>query len=444
MIGQSTIAPDRSDREEKMPRRPSYCKGPYSLGLLLFFIIIICLNIYDWWKLRNGLLLHKPGAALALLLVMLFLTLLPVIMRLAVRGHGNGPRALELIAWLWLAWSFWLAAAFLFTDLWDFALLTWRLWLHPGAGDTNTHNIMRYCFSPRSAACFALGFVAFASIWGSIEARLIRIREINIVSAKVPPTADGFKLLQLSDVHIGPSLDNYMLKRIIRLARAAQPDLLVSTGDLIDGCGVREHRLAVALAAAADGAKGSYAVLGNHEAYNGLEESIRLHREANMTLLRQQGVSIDGWLWLYGVDDPAVYRRNGLQSSDLYAGLSEAPTQPEPFKVLLKHQPQPDKQALPFFDLQLSGHSHGGQIVPFNFVVNLAHRWRPGRLHQFAEGMKFYVSRGTGVWGPPLRFLAPPELTLFVFQCPETNTDSGADLSGQKSTNDSKQAGEGI
>ncbi|MDD4540308.1 MAG: hypothetical protein PHT80_14950, partial [Lentisphaeria bacterium] len=99
------------------------------MGFLLFFSIIVCLNIYDWWKLRNGLLQHKPGAAMALLLAMVFMALLPLLMRLAYRGHSNAPRALELIAWLWLAWSFWLAAAFLLTDLWDFSLLTWRLWL---------------------------------------------------------------------------------------------------------------------------------------------------------------------------------------------------------------------------------------------------------------------------------------------------------------------------
>ena len=412
------------------------------MGFLLFFSIIVCLNIYDWWKLRNGLLQHKPGAAMALLLAMVFMALLPLLMRLAFRGHSNAPRALELIAWLWLAWSFWLAAAFLLTDIWDFSLLTWRLWLHRAASTDSARDIMRYCFSPRAAAYSALGFVAFATIWGSIEARLIRIKEISIISDKVPVTADGFKLLQISDVHIGPSLDDYMLKRIIRLAREAQPDVLVSTGDLIDGSGPREHRMAIALGAAS-AAKGSYAVLGNHEAYNGLDESIHLHQEANMTLLRQDGVLIDDWLWLYGVDDPAVYRRNGLQAGDLYAGLTHAPTAPAIFTVLLKHQPAPDIQARTFFDLQLSGHSHGGQIVPFNFVVNLAHRWRPGRLHQFAEGMRFYVSRGSGVWGPPLRFLAPPEVTLFVFRSPQA-TAAGAGLPEHNANNGPKQPREGI
>ena len=413
------------------------------MGFLLFFSIIVCLNIYDWWKLRNGLLQYKPGAALALLLAMVFMALLPLLMRWAFREHGNAPRALEIIAWVWLAWSFWLAAAFLFTDLWDFSLLTWRLWLHRVASADNARTIMRYCFSPRVAAYSALGFVAFASIWGSIEARLIRIREVSIVSDKVPPAAHGFKLLQLSDVHIGPSLDDYMLRRIIRLARAAQPDILVSTGDLIDGSGPREHRMAIAIGTAS-AAKGRYAVLGNHEAYNGLDESIRFHQEANMTLLRQDGALIDDWLWLYGVDDPAVYRRNGLQASDLYAGLANAPADGEPFRVILKHQPAPDSQALADFDLQLSGHSHGGQIVPFNFVVNLAHRWRPGRLHQFAEGMRFYVSRGSGVWGPPLRFLAPPEVTLFVFQRPAADADTGAGLTGQNANNKPNQPREGI
>jgi len=406
------------------------------MGFLLFFSIIVCLNIYDWWKLRHGLLQHKPSAAIALLFAMLFMALLPLIMRWTFRGHGNAPRALEIIAWLWLAWSFWLATAFLLTDLWDFSLLTWRLWLHRSANDDNARTIMRYCFSPRVAAYSALGFVVFATIWGSIEARLIRIREVYIVSDKVPVTANGFKLLQISDVHIGPSLDRYMLKRIIRLAHEARPDVLVSTGDLIDGSGPREHRMAIALAAAST-TKGNYAVLGNHEAYNGLDESIRFHQEAHMTLLRQNGTLIDDWLWLYGVDDPAVFRRNGLQTGDLYTGLAKAPAAPGVFKVLLKHQPAPDKQARTFFDLQLSGHSHGGQIVPFNFVVNLAHRWRPGRLHQFAEGMRFYVSRGTGVWGPPLRFLAPPEVTLFVFHHPQPDAAS-AELPGHNPNNRSK------
>jgi predicted MPP superfamily phosphohydrolase len=407
------------------------------LGFILFFSIVICLNIYDWWKLRQGFLQQRPGAATALLIAVLIMALLPLLLRLIFRGHGAAPRALELLSWFWLAWSFWLATAFLLTDLWDFALLSWRLWPAHAAKADSAHNIMRYCFTPRAAACSALGFVAFATIWGSIEARLIRIKEIPIISDKIPAAAEGFRLLQLSDVHIGASMDSYMLKRIIRLAHAAQPDVLVSTGDLIDGNGEREHRLASALAAAS-APKGNYAVLGNHEAYNGLEHSIRLHEDAKMSLLRQEHAVIDDWLWLYGVDDPAVYGyhgRNNAQEQAFYENLAEAETDQadQAFRILLKHQPKPDAQARSLFDLQLSGHSHGGQIVPFNFVVTLAHRWHPGRLHHFAEGMRLYVSRGSGVWGPPLRFLAAPELTLFVFQRPSADTDALADA-GQPGT----------
>jgi predicted MPP superfamily phosphohydrolase len=150
---------------------------------------------------------------------------------------------------------------------------------------------------------------------------------------------------------------------------------------------------------------GAYAVTGNHERFAGLENSLRFLRNAGFTVLRDEAVARGG-IVLEGEDDP--HAQSGRLKPDrmAQAGAGE-------FVVLLKHQPVVDEGKR--FDLQLSGHIHGGQIYPFVYLTRMVYGVDAG-LTKLPGGRLLYVSRGTGTWGPPLRVLAPPEITLITIE----------------------------
>ena len=134
---------------------------------------------------------------------------------------------------------------------------------------------------------------------------------------------------------------------------------------------------------------------------------------AGFQMLSYQKASLNGVIHLVGVDDPAVHRRVTMDGPAEQAVLQRTPK--EDFTVLLKHQPRLDRASVPWFDLQLSGHTHGGQIFPFHWLTRLVYPAKTG-LSQVGDRTWLYVSRGTGTWGPPIRFLAPPEVTVFELQ----------------------------
>ena len=147
-------------------------------------------------------------------------------------------------------------------------------------------------------------------------------------------------------------------------------------------------------------------MIGNHEVYAGLESSLHFLRSAGFTVLRGESVAAGGII-LAGVDDPSA-GTDGQQSVAVHA-----PGNTDDYVVLLKHQPVADKQ-IPF-DLQLSGHVHGGQIFPFGLLTRLVYGVGTG-LTRLGDGRLLYVSRGTGTWGPPIRLLAEPEITLITLE----------------------------
>lgn len=248
----------------------------------------------------------------------------------------------------------------------------------------------------RTAGLLALGLLGY----GFIEARQIRVEEVNIATPKL--AAGRVTLAQLSDLHLGTMRGRGFLDRVIARLREIDPDIIVATGDIVDGQGDKLAALARQFRSCT-APLGAYAVTGNHEYYAGLENSLRFLRDAGFTVLRGESVEAGG-LVLAGVDDPSV------AASGPRAGPDPALAS-EDFVVLLKHQPVVDRD--PPFDLQLSGHVHGGQIFPFVYLTRWAYGVRTG-LTELADGRRLYVSRGTGTWGPPIRLFAPPEITLIT------------------------------
>ena len=204
-------------------------------------------------------------------------------------------------------------------------------------------------------------------------------------------------------------LGDEFLERVIAKLRETQPDIIVATGDIVDGQGDDFEEMARRFQTVRP-PLGAFAVVGNHEYYAGLENSLCFLRSAGFTVLRGES-AVTGGIILAGVDDPSArVLREDTRVSDQAVLASHPETS---FIVLLKHQPVVDRDAR--FDLQLSGHIHGGQVFPFGLLTRLAYRVRTG-LTQLADGRWLYVSRGAGTWGPPMRIFATPEITLITIK----------------------------
>jgi hypothetical protein len=205
---------------------------------------------------------------------------------------------------------------------------------------------------------------------------------------------------------------------VIDKLREIKPDIVVATGDIVDGQGDNLAALARHFQSYTP-PLGAYAVTGNHETYAGLENSLRFLRNAGFTVLRGELVQAGG-IVLMGVDDPSAATSVQPPRPDTSDAL--APVTADHFIVLLKHQPVVDSDTP--FDLQLSGHIHGGQIFPFVYLTRLSYGVRAG-LTELADGRRLYVSRGAGTWGPPIRLFAPPEIAVITIASANRQSTAG-------------------
>lgn len=260
------------------------------------------------------------------------------------------------------------------------------------------------------------GFALFAPLlisiiiasYGYFEALDIKIEKVIVHSSKIPKSIGKIKIVQISDVHLGQIVREERLKNILDKVKAENPDILVSTGDLVDGQRSDLNDLSNMFQEIKP-KYGKFAVTGNHEYYAGLEKSLEFTKRAGFTLLRGEGTTIDGFINIAGVDDEGggwFGDMNSLSEKELLSGLPSGK-----FTLFLKHRPRLDEEILGLYDLQLSGHTHNGQIFPFNFFVARFFPFISG-YHQINGTSAIYVSRGTGTWGPPIRFMSPPEVTV--------------------------------
>ncbi|NML60877.1 metallophosphoesterase [Massilia sp. RP-1-19] len=252
-----------------------------------------------------------------------------------------------------------------------------------------------------------------ATLAGFFNARrLARVVEVDVPIPGLPKSLHGYSIAQISDVHIGPTIKRSYLEAIVARVNALKPDAIAITGDLVDGSVQRlsAHTAPLANLAAPDG---TFFVTGNHEYYSGASEWIAELRRLGLTVLNNEHVvrerGGDG-VMIAGVTDFTAHHFDPSQRSDPRAAAAGAPANVT-VRVLLAHQPRSaEAAAAAGFDLQLSGHTHGGQFYPWNLLVPLQQSFTAG-LNQ-AGAMWVYTSRGTGYWGPPKRFGAPSEITL--------------------------------
>jgi predicted MPP superfamily phosphohydrolase len=334
----------------------------------------------------------------ALMVVMLFA---PVIVRLSEKHDLElFVRAASFTGYSWMGLLFLFVSCSLFVDMCRILFSSIDVILK-----INTHNFM-----PSAKFSFYLPFLfaVFASGYGYLEANNITTEHLIIRSEKIPPKMSGLKIVQISDVHIGLIVREEKLKKILKIVRDEEPDILVSTGDLVDGQINRLEGLAEMMKEI-NPRYGKYAITGNHEFYAGLNQALAFTEKSGFKILRGESIDINGVITIVGVDD-----RQG-KTFGLFRGSTEKDllqtVRRDRFTLLLKHRPELDEKTLGLFDLQLSGHTHKGQIFPFSIVTRLYYLRDSGYL-KLADDSHLYVSRGTGTWGPPVRFLSPPEVTV--------------------------------
>lgn len=251
----------------------------------------------------------------------------------------------------------------------------------------------------------ALGGSLVAIAFGAAAAfRGPRVEEVDIRIPRLHPDLEGFRIVQISDLHVGPNIGRRYVQRVADLSRSLNPDLVVLTGDIVDG---PVPRLAPDVAPLAELARDGRAffILGNHDCYAGAEAWIAHFRQMGMrVLLNSHEVVRKGHarLLVGGMVDPAYQRLRPEISIGEEAD----------FRLLLAHNPKlAPLGAKAGFDLQLSGHTHAGQFFPWTLAVRLVHAPHVAGLSKENQ-MTVYVSAGTGTWGPPVRFGTNPELTL--------------------------------
>lgn len=255
------------------------------------------------------------------------------------------------------------------------------------------------------------GILCGYALWKGLAP--VSVKDMAVTITKLPASFDGFRIVQITDLHIGPMINGKWLRKLVIKINALNPDLIVITGDLVDGT-VAELHHHVAPLAELRSQHGTYFVTGNHEYYSGVDAWCRHIAQLGITVLRNESVSISSGIAdesfdLAGVDDWGSRHFPG-GGPDLAKAL--AGRDPSNVLVLLAHQPAAIREAALYgVDLQLSGHTHAGQIWPFTYLVPLQQPYSKG-LHLHPETQtQIYVSSGTGFWGPPMRLGTSAEIT---------------------------------
>ena len=306
-------------------------------------------------------------------------------------------------SYVWLGLFFFLFVGLLAADL---ARLLW--WVGSRLSGPIVDDPERRRFFARAVALAAGGTAVAAGVFGATEAlgevavKVVRVALPRLDRSKAPRR----RIVQITDVHIGPTLRRDWLARIVARINALEADAIVITGDLVDGsvAALSEH---VAPLAELRAREGVFFVTGNHEYYSGAQEWVDHLTGLGIRVLRNERVALEGFD-LAGVDDYSAHEFGHGHGADYEKALGGR--DPSRAVVLLAHQPRAVTEAARHgADLVLSGHTHGGQLFPWNLVVPLQQPYVAG-LHEH-HGTLIYVSCGTGFWGPPMRVGAPAEIT---------------------------------
>ncbi|WP_454765616.1 metallophosphoesterase [Cupriavidus campinensis] len=369
---------------------------PPRRSILFAAAVTALLHAYIGVRLLPDLPVPVAVACLGALWLVASALLLPT----ALLARQFSPPWADRIAWLGMLAMGFFSTLLILTAARDLLLL--------GGLAVGWHPPGLLAYSAAAVAVLALA----VSLIGYVNARgLAKVVEVDVPIANLPEPLHGFTIVQISDIHVGPTIKRPYLDRIVDRVNALRADAVAITGDLVDGT-VRELADHTAPLARLSATHGTYFVTGNHEYYSGAEPWIAELQRLGVRVLMNEHVVVErdgAALVLGGVTDFSAGRFIESHRSDPLQALASAPMEAA-VRVLLAHQPRTAPAAAAAgFDLQLSGHTHGGQFWPWNLFVPMQQPYVHGLNRH--ENLWVYVSRGTGYWGPPKRFGAPSEIT---------------------------------
>ncbi|MEE8399629.1 MAG: metallophosphoesterase, partial [Desulfobacterales bacterium] len=385
-------------------RSLSFLPEPVDMLMFLVVFLSVFIGMHTLFFFRIRVLFMDraivQGLVIAWFAVMILVPMASYL--LEARGHDLPARIAAIIGFYWVGFLFLAFSACLLMGFFDgFA------WLARALTRLDVPSL-----SGKVPALAMLGLVAATCLYGLYEAKQIRVEHLRIETGKLPEGVDSLRIAQISDVHLGLILRQSHMKAIIAELEALSPDILVCTGDYVDGSLKNLIHLTEYIEALHP-RYGKYAVTGNHEYYAGLEKSLEFLEKSGFTVLRGEGTTIEGMITIAGVDDADVSgatRTDSAAEADL--ALRALPeVDPALFTLFLKHRPDVLPATLGRFDLQLSGHTHKGQMFPFDLLVKRQYPMLSGS-HDLGGGARIHINRGVGTWGPPMRIFAPPEITL--------------------------------
>lgn len=360
--------------------------------------LLLSLPGYVGWRLLPALHIGTLGTLSGVAILLSACAIIPLSIRL--RTLPNRALA-DRIAWIGFIAVGFFSSLFVAVVLRDLLLLGAHFALSPAQAASLSS----------SSAQWAIALTVVSNLLGLGLARRPRLVQVDIPIARLPRALHGFLIAQISDLHVGPTIKGGFVERIVTRTNRLNADLVAITGDLVDGS-VADLAVHTAPLARLTSRHGTFFVTGNHEYYSGERAWSDELRRLGLIVLKNEHVILqhDGAsLLLAGVTDFSAHHFDPAQRSDPAAALRGTPPGGVP-KILLAHQPSSATAAAAAgYDVQISGHTHGGQFWPWNLFVRYFQPFTSGlnRLHD----LMVYVSRGTGYWGPPNRFIVPGEIT---------------------------------
>jgi len=381
---------------------------------MIFLVIVSLIHAYVGWRLIGPSTLRVPWRIVGALVLsaMVVLTIATFVGGRSELRLLPGFRVLQWIGYISIGFILVVFPLVLLRDMF------WMLGRLAAYWSTESGNIDpgRRIFLLNASGAAALGAGALISSVGFAQARRSpQLKQVDVPIEGLPQQLDGFRIVQLTDVHVGPTIRGDFVRAVVETANAQNPEAIVITGDMIDGF-VNELRPHVAPLADLRSTHGTFYVNGNHEYYWGAQAWIAEAKRLGMQPLLNEHRLIhkDGaTLVMAGVTDYSSASHAPEHRSDPVRAVAGAPA--EAIKILLAHQPRSLFAAQKAgYALQISGHTHGGQFFPWNFMVHLVQPVVAGLKKVGA--MWVYVSRGTGYWGPPNRAGSPSEVTLLTLR----------------------------
>jgi predicted MPP superfamily phosphohydrolase len=377
--------------------------------------VSLLLHIYVGARLLPALTTWPAAFGLLLAALLISAWLMPMGIGLGARRRNARRGASDPFIWLGWAGMGLFSSLLVLTAARDVLLLISMAagLFMPSAIDAET--LRRWSALGVALLGFGVTLLGFAN-----ARRTAAVVNVEVPIDGLPSALHGFRIAQISDIHIGPTIRHNYLRRIVAEVNQLQADMVAITGDLVDGS-VLELAGHVAPLADLSSRHGTYFVTGNHEYYSGVHAWIDQLRKLGVRVLLNSHVVLqhtnpcsgsDALAVVAGVTDYSAGHFDSAHRTDPQAAMAGAPDNAG-VRLLLAHQPRSaEAAAAAGFDLQLSGHTHGGQFLPWNFFVRFQQPFVAG-LHRL-KNLWVYTSRGTGYWGPPKRFGAPSEITLLT------------------------------